>query len=68
MLNFFKCNHPADLLAVQKDQTVTPFDEDFEHIDYHFVCMKCNKPVTIGYAKMIGGVDAFMERARNKYA
>ena len=67
MFNLFKCSHPADRLVVEKDQTVTPHDEDFEHIDYHFICMKCNKPVTIGYAKMIGGVEAYMERGRKKY-
>jgi hypothetical protein len=68
MFNLFKCVHPADQLVVEKDQTVTPYDEDFEHIECHFICMKCNKPVTIGYAKMIGGVDTFIERGRKKYA
>ncbi len=68
MFNFFKCKHPANYLVVEKDQTITPHDEDFDYVDYHFICMKCNKPVTIGYAKMVGGVEAFIERGRKKYA
>ena len=67
MFNFFKCSHPANSLVVEKDQTVVNHDEDFDYIDYHFICTKCNKPVKIGYAKMVGGVDAFIERGRKKY-
>jgi hypothetical protein len=67
MFNFFKCNHPADYLVVEKDHTVVNYDEDFDYIDYHFICIKCHKPVTIGYAKMVGGVEAFIERGSKKY-
>jgi hypothetical protein len=68
MFNFFKCNHPADRLIVEKDATIKNIDEDFDAIDYHFICIDCDKKVKIGYAKMIGGVDAFIERGRKKYA
>ncbi len=68
MFNFFKCNHPVDYLVVEKDQTVVHHDEDFDYIDYHFICVKCNEKVTVQYAKMVGGVDAFIERGRKKYA
>lgn len=68
MFNFFKCNHPADWLMVEKDQTVEPLDDDFESITFHLRCIKCNEKVDINYAKMIGGVDAFIERGRKKYA
>ena len=59
---FFKCKHPAEYLMVAKEQTVEQFDADYDHITYHFTCYKCNKPVTIKHAKMIGGVDAFLKR------
>jgi len=64
MFNFFKCSHPVDYLVVEKDETVTPHDADFELIEYHFICMKCNTPVSVRYAKLIDGVDAFFERGR----
>ena len=66
MFSFFKCSHPASHLAVEKEHTVKSFNEDFEYVEYHFFCMKCDKPITIGYAKLIGGVDAFIERGRKK--
>ena len=67
MFNIFKCSHPADRLVVEKDATVTNHDEDFDFVDYHFICTICGEKVTVGYAKMIGGVDAFIERGRKKY-
>ena len=68
MFNFFKCNHPANWLMVEKDQTVESLDDDFESITFHLRCIKCSEKVDINYAKMIGGVDAFIERGRKKYA
>jgi hypothetical protein len=53
---------------VEKDQTVEPLDDDFESITFHLRCIKCSEKVDINYAKMIGGVDAFIERGRKKYA
>ncbi len=67
MFNFVKCKHPAGSLIVEKDSTIKNIDEDFDAIDYHFICTKCGENVTIGYAKMIGGVEAFMERGRKRY-
>jgi hypothetical protein len=68
MFNFFKCKHPADWLIVEKNQTVKPYDEDFEDVTIHLRCVKCSEKINISYAKMIGGVDAFIERGRKKYA
>ncbi len=62
MFKFFKCKHPVDSLVVEKDATVIEHDKDFEYIDYHFVCINCGEKVKIGYAKMIGGVEAFIKR------
>jgi hypothetical protein len=67
MFNFFKCSHPANSLIVEKDATIKNIDEDFDAVDYHFICTKCGENVTVGYAKMIGGVDAFIERGRKRY-
>lgn len=63
-MNIFKCKHPFEFLQVAKDATETPIDEDFTKISYHFYCSKCNKEVTTSYAKMVGGVDAFIERGK----
>ena len=68
MFNLFKCKHPVDSLIVDKDATIKNIDEDFDEITYHFICIECDKKVNVGYAKMIGGVDAFIERGRKKYA
>ncbi len=68
MFNIFKCRHPANSLVVDKDATVKNIDEDFDEITYHLFCTDCNEKVEVGYAKMIGGVDAFIERGRKRYA
>ena len=60
----FKCKHPFWALQTQKEQTVTPVDEDFEQVDYHFRCAKCGEFLTKSHSRTIGGVDAFMERGR----
>ena len=60
-----KCNHPANSLVVYKDATVENIDEDFNKVTYHLQC-SCGEMVDIKYAKMIGGVDGFMERGRQK--
>ena len=67
MFNIFKCKHPANMLMVEKDSTIKNIDEDFDEITHHLICLKCDETVKIKYAKMIGGVDAFMERGRKKY-
>lgn len=59
---FFKCKHPARWLGVQRDETREPIDADFERVVYHLCCRQCGEEVTLSYAKMIGGVDAFMAR------
>jgi hypothetical protein len=53
---------------LEKNQTVKPYDEDFEDVTIHLRCVKCSEKINISYAKMIGGVDAFIERGRKKYA
>lgn len=60
--NFFKCSHPFDSLFVAKDATQVEADLNFYNITYHFHCQKCGKDLDKTYAKMIGGVDAFMKR------
>jgi Fe2+ or Zn2+ uptake regulation protein len=62
MFNLFKCNHPISELMVKKDQTVEQQDADFDHVTYHFVCMKCGKDVNITYAKLRGDVVEFLKR------
>jgi len=51
MFNPFKCNHPAEHLVVEKDATLEPVDELFDHITYHLTCTKCGKHHNIKYAK-----------------
>lgn len=62
----FKCEHPFSALQTQKEQTVTVIDEDFEQVDYHFKCVKCGEFIIKSHARTIGGVDAFMERGRQR--
>lgn len=58
----FPCKHPAAFLGVASDATTEGHDEDFEIVVYHLLCRRCGEDVEIRYAKVIGGVDAFMER------
>jgi len=59
---FFKCQHPAERLYVNKDATIKKKDDDFNIVTYHLHCGKCGKNVDIIYAQMIGGVDEFLKR------
>ena len=59
---FFRCKHPFSALIVEKQQTVTVVDRDFEHVDYHLKCVRCKKYLTLTHARMIGGVGAFLKR------
>lgn len=59
------CSHPARLLMVQsRHPTVAPDTEDFETVTFHLRCIRCDKPVDISCAAMVGGVDAFLGRGR----
>jgi hypothetical protein len=59
---FFRCKHPAHLLAVQSPETTERKNADFDVVTYHLVCRRCRTPVPVTYARMIGGVEAFLER------
>jgi hypothetical protein len=59
---FFKCKHPARWLGVKKQETVEKKSADFDVVTYHLRCCKCGEDVALSYAKMIGGVDAFLKR------
>lgn len=58
----FKCAHPARALIVKTDSTEARIDDDFTEVTYNLLCAKCRKQVTISYAKMHGGLDAFLKR------
>ena len=57
-----KCKHPFAVLVAEKDSTEFKIDEDFIGVDYHLLCTECNETLTLKYAKLIGGVDAFLAR------
>ena len=61
-IKLFKCKHPFNAIGVEKEHASVIHDADFEHIDYHFFCRNCGEKLTLKYAKMIGGVDAFLSR------
>ena len=67
MFNWFKCKHPFWAIVVEKEQTEVQADEDFIHVDYHFICMKCNTQLTHKHARCVGGVDAFIKRGMAKH-
>ena len=62
----FDCKHPASALAVKKDSSSKPLDVDFMQITHHLYCKRCNKEIDLSYAKLNGGVDAFLSRARKQ--
>lgn len=64
----FTCKHPFDGLRAEKEQTVYAIDDDFEAVDYHFICSSCGSRLTHKHARTIGGVAAFLERGRQKFA
>jgi hypothetical protein len=51
-------------LYVQKNAVEIEIDQDFAQVRYHFICKKCGKELTTAYTKLVGGVDAFIDRAR----
>jgi hypothetical protein len=59
---FLNCKHPAGWLGVEKDETTEHQDADFDVTTYHLLCRKCGEPVSIKYAKMVGGPLAFLAR------
>lgn len=65
----FKCKHPASALFPKKDHTETPskeYPEYFTEVTFYAYCIRCGEPVTLSYAKMIGGVDGFLERGMER--
>ena len=54
------CKHPADGLAVVREQTVSRIDDDFEKVTYHLLCQKCGEACDITHAKTIHGVEKFL--------
>ena len=60
---WFKCKHPARLLGVQAAETVEPAKGEFQKVTYHLYCCRCGEKVRISYAKLIGGVDKFLDNA-----
>ncbi len=65
---FFSCKHPAYWLRWDESVSteVTPIDEDFEGHTMKCHCDKCGKDVTLSFARLIGGVDGFMQRGRGR--
>lgn len=63
-----KCNHPAVFLHVEDNETISPSDieGDMEHVTYHLYCMKCNEKIDIKFARFIGGVDAAIQREKER--
>ena len=64
MLGLFKCKHPFNRLAVEKERTVSKIDQDFNKISYHLFCQKCSQNLTLTHAEMIGGVKEFLKREK----
>lgn len=61
-----KCEHPFWALQTHKEQTVTVVDEDFEHVDYYFRCVKCGEFIIKKHARTIGGVEEVIKRVRQR--
>lgn len=61
---FFKCKHPFDYLVVRKESLIKEQNNDFEFIEYYFLCQRCGKDVTSRHAKLIDGVDTFLKRRK----
>jgi len=62
----FGCKHPFASLIVEKDDTTVYIDEDFSRVTYYLRCQKCRTSLPVKYAKLNGGVDAFLERGAKK--
>ena len=57
-----KCEHSINDLVVQRDQTVEPINPDFDRITYYFTCKRCDAPITMAYAKIVGNADTLWKR------
>ena len=57
---FFKCKHPFDMLAVEKEQTTEVIDDDFIHITYHLRCKICGDLLKLKHAKLIHGAKEYL--------
>ena len=66
LLKLLKCQHPAKWLAVAKEATEKQHDEDFNIVTYHLFCRKCGEQINLTHAKMVGGVEAYIERGKQK--
>jgi hypothetical protein len=64
IFNLFKrkCNHKFEFLAVEKEQTSRPIDDDFDIVSYHLICQKCGSNLLLNHAKIVGGVDSFLSK------
>lgn len=62
----FSCKHPAYWLRWNRGVTplIGPIYADFEDHLMHCHCDKCGKDVTLTFARLVGGVDAFFARGR----
>ncbi len=66
-MNWFSCKHPFHRLGVLGEAVVKPIDADFESVTYRLICRHCGaEDLELAYARMIGGVDAFLERGRKQ--
>lgn len=64
-MSIFSCGHKAEYLVVSKDHSTVQVDADWAKITYHLHCTNCGKDVDIGHSKMIGGIEAYMQRGRD---
>ena len=62
-MSLFSCKHPADRLAVEKEQTTDDVDRQFVKVTYHLICQKCQASIKVVHAKTRNGVDAFLTDA-----
>ena len=49
----FDCNHPIAWLAIEKTQTVTKIDDEFQRVTYHYFCRKCEQQINKTHAELI---------------
>lgn len=62
-MSWFKCGHPAKLIAVEKEQTTEQQDCEFEIVTYHMKCLRCDAPLKFLHGRIIDGVTVFLDRA-----
>ena len=59
---FFKCNHPASRLFVEKEATVEDTNDPlYQHVTYHLFCLKCDEKVEIKFARLKCSVEEAFE-------